>query len=51
MALSGSTSNGEFNVVWNLVDDHGQRLHGETFNSIVHIKLPDSHREQTMRGP
>lgn len=49
--LTGSTTNGEFNVVWNLVDDHGQRLHGETFNSIVHITLPDSGREQTLRGP
>ncbi len=49
--LTGSTSNGEFNVVWNLVDDHGQRLHGETFNSIVHITLPDSGRTQTLRGP
>ena len=49
--LTGVTTNGEFNVVWNLVDDHGQRLHGETFNSIVHITLPDSGRTQTMRGP
>jgi hypothetical protein len=49
--LTGSTSNGEFNVVWNLVDDHGQRLAGETFNSIVHVTLPDSGRSQTLRGP
>ena len=49
--LSGSTSNGEFNAVWNLVDDHGQRLHGETFNSIVHLTFPDSGRTQTLRGP
>jgi hypothetical protein len=49
--LAGSTSNGEFNVVWNLMDDHGQRLHGETFNSVVHITLPDSGHEQTLRGP
>jgi hypothetical protein len=49
--LTGSTTNGEFNVVWNLVDDHGQRLHGETFNSIVHITLPDSGRTQTLKGP
>jgi len=49
--LSGSTSNGEFNVVWTLVDDHGHRLTGETFNSMVHITLPDSGRSQTLRGP
>ncbi len=49
--LTGSTTNGEFNVVWNLVDDHGHRLNGETFNSIVHISLPDSGRSQTLRGP
>ncbi len=49
--LSGSATNGEYNVVWNLVDDHGNRLHGETFNSIVHITLPDSGRTQTLRGP
>jgi hypothetical protein len=49
--ISGSTTNGEFKEVWNLVDDHGNRLHGETFNSIVHITLPDSGRTQTLRGP
>ncbi len=49
--LSGSTTNGEFNVLWNLVDDHGHRLNGETFNSIVHLTLPDSGRTQTLRGP
>ena len=49
--LTGSTTNGEFNVVWNLVDDHGHRLNGETFNTIVHITLPDSGQSQTLRGP
>jgi hypothetical protein len=49
--LTGSTSNGEFNVVWNLVNDQGNRLHGETFNSLVQITLPDSGRSQTLRGP
>jgi hypothetical protein len=49
--ITGSTTNGEFKTIWNLVDDHGHRLHGETFNSIVHITLPDSSRSQTMRGP
>ena len=49
--LTGSTTNGEFKVLWDLVDDHGHRLGGETFNSIVHITLPDSGRTQTLRGP
>lgn len=49
--LSGSTTNGEFKTIWNLVDDRGQRLHDEAFNSIVHITLPDSGRTQTLRGP
>jgi hypothetical protein len=49
--LSGTATNGEFNTVWNLVDDHGHRLTGETFSSIVHITLPDSGRTQTLRGP
>ena len=49
--LAGSTTNGEFKTVWNLVDDHGHRLNGESFNSIVHITLPDSGRSQTLKGP
>jgi hypothetical protein len=49
--LTGTTTNGQFKVVWDLVDDHGHRLGGETFNSIVHITLPDSGRIQTLRGP
>lgn len=49
--LTGGTTNGEFKVVWNLVDNHGHRLTGETFNSIVHITLPDSGRSQTLKGP
>jgi hypothetical protein len=49
--LSGNATNGEFNTVWNLVDEHGHKLGGETFNSIVHLTLPDSGRTQTLRGP
>jgi hypothetical protein len=49
--LSGSTTNGEFKVIWNLVDDHGHRLTGEPFNSILHLTLPESGRRQTMKGP
>jgi len=50
-SLGGSTTNGEFKVVWNLVDDHGNRLGGETFNSTIQLTFPDSGRTQTMRGP
>jgi len=49
--LAGSTTNGEFNVTWNLAADDGHRLTGETFNSVVHITLPDSSRTQTLKGP
>ncbi|MDR3459925.1 MAG: hypothetical protein P4N60_21055 [Verrucomicrobiae bacterium] len=49
--LTGSTSNGEFNVVWNLVDDRGRRFPGGPFNSIVQLTLPDSGRTQTLKGP
>jgi hypothetical protein len=49
--LSGRTTSGEFNVVWDLKADDGHRLTGETFNSTVQITLPDSGRTQTLRGP
>jgi hypothetical protein len=49
--LTGSATNGEFDTTWNLVDDQGHRLNGETFNTIVHITLPNSGRTQTLRGP
>jgi len=49
--LTGSTTNGEFKTIWNLEDTHGQRLTGETFNSIVYLTLPDSGRTQTLKGP
>lgn len=49
--LTGSTTNGEFKTVWNLMDEHGHRLNGETFNSVIHLTLPDSGRTQTLRGP
>jgi len=49
--LTGSTTNGEFKVLWNLADDRGNRLHGETFNTVIRITLTDSGRTQTLRGP
>ncbi len=49
--LTGSTTSGEFKVIWNLMADDGHRLTGETFNSVVTVSLPDSGRTQTLRGP
>lgn len=49
--FTGSTTNGVFNFLWDLTDDHGQRLTDNYFNSVFHITLPDSGRSQTLRGP
>jgi hypothetical protein len=49
--ISGSTSNSELKVFWNLLDDHGRRFDGEEFNSVFHLTLPESGRTQTLRGP
>ena len=48
---AGNTSNGQFNVSWNLVDGSGRRFDGDEFNSIFHLTLPDPGRTQTLRGP
>jgi hypothetical protein len=49
--LTGSTTNGEFDVRWDLKANDGYRLTGENFNSIINITLPDSGRTQTLLGP
>ena len=49
--FTGSTTNGVFNFLWDLTDDHGQRLTDNYFNSVFHITLPDSGRSQVLRGP
>jgi hypothetical protein len=49
--FTGTTTNGVFKVVWDLVDDNGRRLNGERFDSVIHISLPNSGRTQTLRGP
>ena len=49
--LTGDTMNGEFKITWDLKDDHGQRMTNEFFNSVVHLKLTDSGRTQTLQGP
>jgi len=39
--ITGSTSNGEILVRWNLTDDHGNVHTNDTFNSVFHITFPD----------
>lgn len=49
--LTGNTTNGLIKLHWDLVDDHGQRLNDDFFNSVFHITLTDSGRTQTLKGP
>lgn len=49
--LTGSTSNGELKLAWDLKDDHEVLMTNEEFNTVVHIKLTDSGRSQTLQGP
>jgi hypothetical protein len=49
--FAGSTSNGFFEVHWDLMDDRGRRCTNDSYDSIFHIALPDSGRSQTLRGP
>lgn len=49
--ISGTTTNGFLKVHWDLVNDHGQRFDGDNFDSVIQLTLPDSGREQTLRGP
>jgi hypothetical protein len=50
-AISGSTTDGSIKVYWDLIDKDGQRFTNNFFNSVIHLKLTDSGREQTMKGP
>jgi hypothetical protein len=47
----GSTTNGVFNFLWDLMDEQGRRCTDGFFNSEFHITLPDSGRSQVLRGP
>lgn len=49
--LSGSTSNGFFEVRWDLKDDLGRRCTNNAYDSVFQITLPLSGRSQRMRGP
>jgi len=49
--FAGSTSNGFFEVYWDLRDDRGQRCTNDSYDSVFHITLPDSGRSQRLRGP
>ena len=49
--ISGSTSNGLFEVHWDLTDDRGRRCTNDSYDSVFDITLPGSGRSQTLRGP
>ena len=49
--ITGSTSNGFFEVRWDLKDDKGRRCTNDSYDSVFHVTLPDSGRSQTLRGP
>jgi hypothetical protein len=49
--ITGSTTNGFFEVHWDLTDDHGRRCTNDSYDSVFHITLPDSGRSQTLNGP
>lgn len=49
--ISGSTTDGTMDAFWDLLDDRGRKLRDESFNTVVHLKFPESGRSQTLRGP
>jgi len=49
--FAGSTSNGFFEVHWDLMDDRGRRCTNDSYDSVFHIALPDSGRSQRFKGP
>ena len=49
--ITGSTSNGCFEVRWDLKDDKGRRCTNDSYDSVFHNTLLDSGRSQTLRGP
>jgi hypothetical protein len=49
--ITGTTSNGFLTVHWDLVDEHGIRCTNTSFNTLLHLKLPESGRSQTLKGP
>jgi hypothetical protein len=49
--ITGSTTNGVIQEHWDLVDEHGAKFTGDSFDSVLHLTLPDSGRTQILRGP
>lgn len=49
--LSGSTTNSEIRIKWDGLDERGRKCTNETVDTFFTIKLPDSGRKQTLRGP
>jgi hypothetical protein len=49
--IKGSTTNGLFDVHWDLTDAHGRRCTNDSYDSVFYITLPDSGRSQVLKGP
>ena len=49
--ITGSTSNGLITIHWDLVDERGRCCTNSSFDTVVHLKLRDSGRSQTLKGP
>lgn len=49
--ITGDTTNGFFEVRWDLRDDQGRRCTNDSYDSVFHITLPASGRSQNLRGP
>lgn len=50
-SITGNTTNGLFEVHWDLTDDQGRRCTNDSYDSVFHIILRDSGRSQTLKGP
>ena len=38
--ISGSTTNSMIDLTWNLIDEHGKKFNGATFNGVFHVTYP-----------
>jgi len=50
-SFEGVTSNGFFQIHWDLMDEQGRRCTNASYDSVFQITLPDSGRSQTLKGP
>jgi hypothetical protein len=49
--LTGSAFGSVIEEYWNLVHDCGRICRNEAYEIVFRVKLPDSGRSQTLRGP